>query len=343
MHSASSALWNQFEGQSIENTYRLGRLIGVGGFAGVFEADHVVEGRTLRRVAVKLILAEPDAPAMQRQLDELMAATVLHHPHILSCFHSGSTPLGRTKLLYLVMEIAEGSLQSRLASGILSPIECAKMTEQIASGLVHLHQQKLVHRDVKAANILLAGGAWKLSDFGTVRQSGGATSHTVGVIGTIAYMPPESFTGTVSAAWDMWSLGVVMLEALTGKGPFEEPSDSELIGAIMQKAPTIPIGLPQPFDEIVRRCLVRNHRERWTADQVLDELKRSVAVKVRGLIESARLHRDGGRWTEALSCLNEAQQLDNTTAEIPRLIAEIEKQRRNVELQQQLADLRVRA
>jgi hypothetical protein len=66
MNSANAALWSQFEGQSIENTYRLNRLIGVGGFAGVFEADHVVEGRTLRRVAVKLILADPESK--QRQL-----------------------------------------------------------------------------------------------------------------------------------------------------------------------------------------------------------------------------------------------------------------------------------
>src|SRR5229473_449040 len=113
MNSGNAALWSQFEGQSVENTYRLNRLIGVGGFAGVFEADHVVEGRMLRRVAVKLIVADPES--MQRQLDELVAATMLHHPHLLGCFHASSSVIGRSKLLYLVMEMAQDTLLSRLA------------------------------------------------------------------------------------------------------------------------------------------------------------------------------------------------------------------------------------
>jgi serine/threonine protein kinase len=342
MNSANAALWSQFEGQPVDNTYRLNRLIGVGGFAGVFEADHVVEGRTLRRVAVKLILADPES--MQRQLDELVAATMLQHPHVLRCFHAGSAIVGRSKLLYLVMEIAEDSLQSRLAKGVLPLPEAAEMTEQVASALAHLHRQNLVHRDVKAANVLLVGGQWKLSDFGTVRQSAGtATSHTMGVIGTVGYMPPESFEGTVSAAWDAWSLGVVVLESLTGKRPYAETSENELIGAILRKSPTIPAGLPEPFGEIVRRCLVRNHRERWSAQQILDELKRSVAVKVRELIAAAQRYRDAGSWEEALQVLREAQQIDATSAEIPRLIAEIGKQRQDAELRQRLNELRVRA
>jgi eukaryotic-like serine/threonine-protein kinase len=196
---------------------------------------------------------------MQRQLDELVAATMLQHPHVLRCFHAGSALVGRSKLLYLVMEIAEGSLQSRLVKGILSLPEAAEMTEQVASALAHLHRQNLVHRDLKTANVLLVGGEWKLSDLGTLRQSAGtATSHTMGVIGTIAYMPPESFEGTVSAGWDMWSLGVVVLESLTGKRPFVADSENELIAAIIRKSPSIPAGLPEPFDEIIWHCLARN-------------------------------------------------------------------------------------
>jgi serine/threonine protein kinase len=342
MNSANAALWTQFEGQSVDNTYRLNRLIGVGGFAGVFESDHVVEGRTLRRVAVKLILADPES--MQRQLDELVAATMLQHPHVLRCFHAGSAVVGRSKLLYLVMEIAQDSLQSRLAKGVLPLPEAAEMTEQVASALAHLHRKNLVHRDVKAANVLLVGGQWKLSDFGTVRQStGAATSHTRGVIGTVAYMPPESFEGTVSAAWDIWSMGVVVLEALTGEKPYAETSENELIGAILRKSPTIPAGLPEPFSEIVRHCLVRNHRERWSAQQILDELKRSVAVKVREMIAGAQRYRDAGSWEEALQVLREARKIDAVSVEISRLISEIEKQRRDAELQQRLDDLRTRA
>src|SRR5258708_1765946 len=106
----NAALWSQFEGQSIEGTYRLNRLIGVGGFGGVFVADHVVESRIMRQVAVKLIPTEPES--MQRQLDELEVATQLHHPHVLRCFHAGSVTLANGKFLYLVMELADATLQS---------------------------------------------------------------------------------------------------------------------------------------------------------------------------------------------------------------------------------------
>jgi serine/threonine protein kinase len=341
MNTGNAALWSQFEGQSIENTYRLNRLIGVGGFAGVFDADHIVEDRLLRRVAVKLILA--DSESKQRQLDELVAATMLQHPHVLRCFHAGSALVVRSKLLYLVMEIAEGSLQSCLARGVLSLREASIMTEQVASAIAYVHRQNLVHRDVKSANVLLVGGEWKLSDFGTIRQSlGPATSHTMGVIGTVGYMPPESFEGTVSAAWDIWSLGVLVLECLTGKGPFPHTPLNQLIGTIMQKTPSIPAGLPEPFGEIVRHCLARNHRERWSAQQVVEELKRSEGVKVRELLARAQSHRAGGRWKEALQILREGQQFDAASAEIPRLIVEIERQMQDFELQPDLKELRSR-
>jgi serine/threonine protein kinase len=228
MNSEQVAKWGPFEGLSIEDTYRLKGLIGAGGFAGVFYADHVVEDRTLRHVAVKLIFA--DAKTIERQLDELVAATMLQHSNILRCFHAGSAMLGRSKLLYLVMEIAEGSLESRLEHGVLPLLEVTVLTEQTASALVYLHQLNLVHRDLKAGNILRVGGVWKLADFGTVRQP---TSDTRNLTGTIWYMPPESFDGVVSPAWDSWPLGVLVLKSLTGKWPFAAATENELVAAIM--------------------------------------------------------------------------------------------------------------
>jgi serine/threonine protein kinase len=268
-----SALWSQFEGQSIENSFQLKQLIGVGGFGGVFLADHVVEGRFVRRVAVKLLLSQPES--FERQLGELITATTLQHPHLLRCFHAGSVTFGHTKLLYLVMEIAEESLETRLKKLRLPAQEAIVLTQDIASALAFLHQQKLVHRDLKPGNILRVGQTWKLSDFGTVRQSaGGATSHTEGLTGTIAYMPPESFDGTVSPAWDMWSLGVLVLEALTGQTPFGDAAGRQLMRAILTEDPIIPPDLPQPFGEIVRGCFTKEYRERWSAQRVIEALRK---------------------------------------------------------------------
>ncbi len=324
MNSANAALWTQFEGQTIENTYRLTRLIGVGGFAGVFEADHCVEGRILRRVAIKLVLS--DTEFIQRQLDELTAATMLHHPNLLGCFHAGSTVLARSRMLYLVMELAGDTLQVRLAQGV-SLAELVAVTTQMTAALAYLHQKRLVHRDLKPANVLYVDGAWKLSDFGTVRQSlSTATDHTRGVIGTVAYMPPESFEGIVSPAWDTWSLGVLVLEALTGNRPFAETSEHALIAAIMQKTPSIPSGLPEPFDQIVGRCLVRNHRERWNAAQIADMLRKWIAAKVRDLIADAQRRRAQGGYAEALKFLRGALQLDPVSTEAQLLLDDIQRE-----------------
>ncbi len=269
-----SALWSQFEGQSIENSFRLTRLIGVGGFGGVFLGDHVVEGHFVRTVAIKLIESQPES--FQRQLGELITATTLQHPHLLRCFHAGSVTFGQAKLLYLVMEIAEESLEARLEKSRLIAHEGIVLTQDIASALAFLHQQKLVHRDLKPGNILRVGEVWKLSDFGTVRQSAGAgTSHTRGFTGTICYMPPESFEGTVSPAWDMWSLGALVLEALTGRTPFGDMTEHQLMRAIFTESPTIPPDLPEPFGEIVRGCLTKDYRERWSARQVIESLRRN--------------------------------------------------------------------
>ena len=334
--------WAQFEGQFIENTFGLKRMLGMGGFGAVFEAEHVVEGRVLRRVAVKLIPAEPDS--MQRQLDELTSATLFQHPYVLRSFHAGSAVVRGAKLLYLAMEIADESLQARLQRGTLSPAETAKMTSDVASALDYLHRQNLVHRDLKSANVLLVNGDWKLSDFGTVRRSVGAgTDHTMSVIGTAGYMPPESFDGTVSPAWDTWSLGVLILESLTGKRPFPETSEHELIGAIIQKAPLIPPGLPAPYGEIARHCLEKNYRERWNAHQVLNALAQASNSRIQELIAQALQHRLELRWSEALGLLREAEHLDPTQTQIRRLINETEKLQRDDELQRKLQTLRDRA
>jgi serine/threonine protein kinase len=274
----NSAWWKQFENQTIEHTYVLHGLVGIGAFGGVFRADHRIEDVFVREVAVKLISCEPEH--IQRQLREFILATTLRHPHLLECFHAGSTILQHAKLLYLVMELGEYSLESRMKPGLLTPFETHSLVKELASALDHLHRNKRVHRDVKPANVLRTGGTWKLSDFGTIRQSGTlTTSHTNVVTGTMMYMPPESFEGVVSPAWDIWSLGVLLLQVLTGEDPYPQTSQHQLMWAISQKDPKIPANLPRPFDEIINGCLVRDHHARWSADQILDALADSGSTK----------------------------------------------------------------
>ncbi len=266
--------WQQFEGRTIENKYVLQRLLGAGGFGAVLEAEHVVEGTFVRRVAVKLIVS--DEEQMQRQLVELVAASTLRHPSLLTCFDAGATTFENLKLLYLVMELADDGLQARLANGNAFPApDALRLTKSLAGGLAYLHELKRVHRDVKPANVLRVEDTWKLSDFGSIREASDTTSHTGLILGTMEYMPPESFDGIVSPAWDMWSLGVLVLRMLTGRSAYPEASGQQLMRAILDKEPAIPVNLPAPFGDIIRGCLVKDHRVRCDAQRVVAMIERA--------------------------------------------------------------------
>ena len=115
-----------------------------------FLADHIIDGTHVRKVAVNLTI--PDAENSGRQVGELVEGTTLKHPHLMTCFHAGSASLPQGRFLYLVMEVAEESLQTYLTKRTLAGTELCEVVEQIASALVWLHQQKPVHRDVKPAN-----------------------------------------------------------------------------------------------------------------------------------------------------------------------------------------------
>jgi serine/threonine protein kinase len=293
--SVNKSWWQQFEGRTIENKYVLRRLLGVGGFGAVLDAEHVVEGTFVRRVAVKLILS--DEEQMQRQLLELVAASTLRHPSLLTCFDAGATTFENMKLLYLVMELADEGLQARLANGVAFPsAEALRLTKSLAEGLAYLHDLKRVHRDVKPANVLRVEDTWKLSDFGSIRESSDTTSRTGLILGTMDYMPPESFDGVVSPAWDMWSLGVLILRVLTGRSAYPEASGQQLMRAILDREPNLPVNLPAPFGDIIRGCLVKDHRVRCDAQRVVAMIERAektptaVAINPSGDDEKTMAH-----------------------------------------------------
>ena len=266
--------WRMLEGkdkpleqqQHINNQYYLKEFLGAGGFGAVYLADEVVKDRVIRQLAVKLILDNDNTS----QLNELIAATTFDHPHVLRCFASGACELLNAKLLYLLMELAQTSLETRLKSDKLSESEVKQLISEVASALVYLHEQKITHRDLKPGNILRVGAKWKLSDFGIVRkiQQGSVTS-TKDVIGTVGYAPPEAFDNQISTFWDIWSLGVIIVEALTGELPFKADTPLKLIKQVTDGKPDLSKVTPA-FKELVEACLQKDRKNRPTAQQVLD-------------------------------------------------------------------------
>jgi hypothetical protein len=258
-------------GQWLDGKYHLQRYIGRGSFGYVFEADHVVAARSLRPVAVKLIELN-DAEARE-QMNELASAATLDHPHILRHFDFGQSRIAASSseadVLYLVMELASGTLDGRLRSGLLGTASAAKLAAQISSALVYLQVQSKVHRDIKPDNILRVGDQWKLADVGIARDVGVRSAVVTRAQGAQSYMPPEAILEhEVSPAGDVWSLGATLLESLTGRLPYFAESQAEWIQVLHKQEPDIPAGLPEPFDSIIRGCLQKDRHRRWTAAQV---------------------------------------------------------------------------
>lgn len=264
--------WKRLVGQVIEGKYHLREVLGEGSFALVFRADEVVEGKVVGAVAVKLIYPDPEFPR-ERQAEELNATLKMAHPSIVRGISAGVCTVGEQTWLYLVMELAESTLEERMRTGPLTPREAWSMTQQVISALAYLHKDpdRLVHRDIKPANILRFGKTWKLADFGLAYAMERRVRKENQLCGTERYIPPEGFEGTVTPAWDIWSFGLMLAEALTGQHPFE--NEHHLFFAITQMEPSIPPDLPFPFMDIIRGCLIKKRSTRWTAPQVLTALQ----------------------------------------------------------------------
>jgi formylglycine-generating enzyme required for sulfatase activity len=267
MFNANAMLYGMMAGQQV-GQYHLESLLGAGGFGGVFRANEVVRDRVLRQVAVKVIPGNDE-----QQLEELLAAATLEHDQLIRCYTAGECRLLNIDALYLAMELAEGSLDSRLQPGPLESKEVRQVISEVAEGLAYLHSKKQVHRDLKPANVLRVKERWKLSDFGLVRRLGSESyAQTANPIGTIAYMPPEAFTGEISSAWDMWSLGIMVVQMVSQNLPYRFSEPTQLLKRVMDAELELP-SLPEAFKPIVNGCLQVDRRKRWTAEQVLRALQ----------------------------------------------------------------------
>ena len=231
-------------GRLVGGRYRLGEVIGSGGMATVHRAlDTTLD----RPVAIKLlrreVIEDPDIAMRFRR--EALAATVLRHPNIVACLETG-TDDGQP---FLVMDLIEGEdLAARLRrGGRLAPTEAARIGLDVARALGVAHVRGIVHRDVKPANVLLArDGRAMVTDFGIARlaaDSEGAVPGTT--LGSVHYFSPEQATGqTTTAASDVYSLGLVLYESLTGQRAWT--------GDTTAKLAAVRIGSPPPSPRIVR-------------------------------------------------------------------------------------------
>ena len=256
--------------------------IGKGGMGEVYKAR---DTRLERIVAIKVLPPEwTNDPAAKERFDrEAQTIASLKHPHICVLHDVGSE--GETN--FLVMEFLEGeTLTDRLVRGPLPLQEALGIAIAIGDALDKAHRQGVVHRDLKPGNVMLTSGGPKLLDFGLAKSQAALPAGTTmsmtlpgTIIGTMQYMAPEQLEGNdADRRSDIFALGVVVHEMVTGKKAFEGKSQVLLISAIATSTPP-PLSRVQPeappaLDELVRKCLEKDPAERWQdARDVVAELR----------------------------------------------------------------------
>ena len=259
--------------------YEILAAVGAGGMGEVYKAR---DTRLDRTVAIKVLSpAIADDPALRQRLErEARTISALDHPHICALFD-----IGRDNATdYLVMQYLEGeTLASRLTHGALPIDEALAIGSQIAAALAAAHRRGIVHRDLKPGNVMLTKAGAKLLDFGLAKQhapglspGGGAGAVTIAatsqplttertIVGTLQYMSPEQLEAKeADPRSDLFALGAVLYEMLTGRPAFEGESPASVVAAILKSppAPLVPMA-PPGLARLVERCLAKHPEDRW--------------------------------------------------------------------------------
>jgi len=258
--------------------YQILAIIGAGGMGDVYRAQ---DSRLDRAVAIKVLpSAAEDSERLRRFEQEARATGCLNHPNIVAVYDFGRYE----SAAYVAMELLEGeTLRQRLEESPLPVRKAIEIAVQVARGLSAAHVKGITHRDIKPENLFLTtAGYVKILDFGVAKLAvptaavptaiDKTSAPTVAmetdagvVLGTVAYMSPEQVRGaSVDPRSDIFSLGVVLYEMLTGKRPFAGPSSADTMSAILKEdAPELPDTVPSGLDRIVRQCLEKKPEERF--------------------------------------------------------------------------------
>jgi serine/threonine protein kinase/photosystem II stability/assembly factor-like uncharacterized protein len=252
--------------------YRLTAKIGEGGMGVVYRAR---DEELNRDVAVKVLAAGMlEHLGKDHLLREAQTASALNHPNICTIYQIGRVDDG----FYLVMELVEGQPFNEMARNTKLTTEAVtRYGVQIADALAHAHDRRIVHRDLKGANVVITPeGRVKVLDFGLARRMDKATVDAItrsqasfdrdrSMVGTLPYMAPEILTGeTASYQSDIWALGVLLYEAVTGQLPFGGSTPFGLSAAILHELPRpLPSSVPPGLSAVIMRCLAKDLKDRF--------------------------------------------------------------------------------
>ena len=256
------------EAGRVVSHYVLLDVLGAGGMGVVYRA----RDEKLQRVSALKFLQPHrvrDAAAKRRFLTEARAVAALDHPNVCTVYEIGETPDG---LLYIAMPLYEGeTLQGRLTRGPLPIDRAIHIAREIAAGLAAAHRHGIIHRDVKPSNVmLLPDDRLKILDFGVAKVKGLALTGTGAPIGTVAYMSPEQVRGEeIDHRVDIWALGVVLYEMLTGALPFMGDTSPALAYAIGTRAHLPPSEfrdeVPQELDAVIAMAIAKSPERRFSS------------------------------------------------------------------------------
>lgn len=269
-------------GELLGNRYEIIEKIGEGGMALVYKA----KDRLLNRyVAIKVLKNEfvNDEEFIKKFRRESQSAASLSHPNIVSIYDVGMEKIGDNDIYYIVMEYIRGKTLKEVIreKGKLMVDETLNYSIQIAEALQHAHKNHIVHRDIKPHNIMITEeGIVKVTDFGIARAASSSTvTNTSSIVGSVHYFSPEQARGGYTdEKSDIYSLGIVMYEMITGKVPFEGDSPISVALKHIQENVVPPkeidSSIPTGLQNIILKCIKKNQSERYTsAGELLNDLK----------------------------------------------------------------------
>ncbi|NND73245.1 MAG: protein kinase, partial [Rhodothermales bacterium] len=284
-------------GQTLAH-YEIESQLGQGGMGVVYLAR---DTKLDRVVAIKFLTADltVDDTARERFIREAKAAAAIQHETICAIHEIGETESGET---YIVMPHYEGrTLKELIGEGPLEPMRAMSIAQQIAGGLAAAHAKGVVHRDIKPGNVLVdARGRVKILDFGLAKLSGQMDlTRSKSSVGTVPYMAPEQLLAkTIDERTDIWALGALMYEMLTGRRAFEGEYEQAVSYAIVNTEPPPPhehvAGIPAGVENIVMKCLAKDPGKRYqSVGELLSEIDVPTAARPLTTTTLSRLiHKD---------------------------------------------------